>query len=274
MASTHEILFSLVCGLAPHKRADRLLGMWQAYIDDSGNRTHSPVMVLAGFVGTVATWGKFSCDWQKMLDARMAIKYFKMNEAAKFSGEFSEWGEENRSDRVTMAWDVIQNHMNCQLSVVVPLEPYYRILGACKEEIPSPNPYYFAMSRLATGIAHHQKQFGIDGPIDLLFDDQAMEKSKIWNSWDRLKERAAPQVRELMGSPPQFLDDVEFLPLQAADLLAWWVRGLATKSVQNTPLKMAVPWISERKIPGVQIVFDEKRILEEIERSRVEFNGS
>jgi hypothetical protein len=58
-------------------------------------------------------------------------------------------------------------------------------------------------------------------------------------------------------------NDIEFLPLQAADLNAWWIRKMATEKRQIT----AFPWKPRRQIPGVQFHYDERiqlRVREEI----------
>ncbi len=47
-------------------------GMWQAYVDGSGNRAHAPLLVLGVFIATAAQW-ETVYDWQAMLDAAQRI---------------------------------------------------------------------------------------------------------------------------------------------------------------------------------------------------------
>jgi hypothetical protein len=62
---------------------------------------------------------------------------------------------------------------------------------------------------------------GLHDKVDFIFDDRVMEKKKIRDAWDSFKENAAAEARPYIGSDPRFEDDKEFLPLQAADLIAW-----------------------------------------------------
>jgi uncharacterized protein DUF3800 len=270
----HKILLSLVSGLPPFKRKGRLLGMWQAYVDDSGRLDHSPVLVLGGFVAPVIAWVPFNREWQRMLDMNPRIEYFKMNEAARLSDQFSHWSAERRDERVSIAYRIIEDHVTLQISTVIALEPFYRLLKKTSREhnkkgmyIVKGNPYLLAFSAIVHHVANHQRSLGVSEKIDFIFDDQAMEKTLIRDSWDELKERADPTINVLMGRTPQFEDDKEFLPLQAGDLLAWWVRSMATESINGMRPKIAPPWIPKRRIPGVQIVFDEPRLKDAIERA-------
>jgi hypothetical protein len=99
--------------------------------------------------------------------------------------------------------------------------------------------------------------------VDFIFDERVKEKKKIRDAWDAYKENADPDIKPYIGSDPRFENDIEFLPLQAADLNAWWIRKMATEKRQIT----AFPWKPRRQIPGVQFHYDEKiqlRVREEI----------
>ena len=56
-----------------------------------------------------------------------------------------------------------------------------------------------------------------------IFDDQS-EKTIILNAWESYVSGNTEDVRERFGATPRFEDDKDFLPLQAADFWAWWVR--------------------------------------------------
>jgi hypothetical protein len=59
-------------------------------------------------------------------------------------------------------------------------------------------------------------------------DEQAGMEQEVRELWPSYKASVAkngpPRYVALMGSKPYFLDDRQFLPLQAADLYAWHVR--------------------------------------------------
>jgi hypothetical protein len=66
----------------------------------------------------------------------------------------------------------------------------------------------------------------LEEPVDFYFDNTT-EKRPILESWDGYLADIAehyPDQRPLYGTTPRFEDDEVFLPLQAADFRAWWVR--------------------------------------------------
>nr|NUR37546.1 hypothetical protein [Sphingomonas sp.] len=68
-------------------------------------------------------------------------------------------------------------------------------------------------------------QFGlpIDQPVDFIFDEHSI-KRPFDAAWDEYISGRPPDIKERFGQHPIFRNDREFLPLQAADLWAWWVR--------------------------------------------------
>ena len=113
---------------------------------------------------------------------------------------------------------------------------------------------------MIAGIARNQRAaLGVTDKIDFYFDEQAKEKGEIAEAWEWYKEIAIGEHKDLLGSFPSFMDDKKLLPLQAADLVAWWVRKLAIEEADHVR-RLMFPWVSERQIPGIQIYYDEKRI--------------
>jgi hypothetical protein len=67
--------------------------------------------------------------------------------------------------------------------------------------------------------------------IDFVFDEQVREQELVRSGWDLVKELLEPEVKTLLGNTPDFKDDQKVLPLQAADMLVWWVRSMATEAL-------------------------------------------
>jgi hypothetical protein len=101
--------------------------MWRAYLDDCGTYEHSPVLILGGWIAPTSKWADFVSDWDAMLAMRPPIEYFKMNEAARFKGQFESWSEQRRDERVALAYKTIEQHISYQVSVIIHLEPFYRL---------------------------------------------------------------------------------------------------------------------------------------------------
>lgn len=93
-------------------------------------------------------------------------------------------------------------------------------------------PYYVAfrlfMEHFHNTRVEHPEKIPLDGPVDFFFDDHS-EKSHILRGWSDYLSSRPPGYAAPYGAEPRFEDDNEFLPLQAADFRAWWVRRWANE---------------------------------------------
>lgn len=88
------------------------------------------------------------------------------------------------------------------------------------------NNFMFAFSHLISAFQTHKAlvpELAEGGPVEFVFDRQSA-KSIILAGWDAYVENRHESIRDQFGTAPRFEDDEEFLPLQAADFLAWWIR--------------------------------------------------
>jgi hypothetical protein len=75
--------------------------------------------------------------------------------------------------------------------------------------------------------------FGAPKPVDFIFDEQGEIGLAAQGTWleikrncEELAQRGGTDFRPYIGSMPDFRDEKQFLPIQAADLYAWNVRRL------------------------------------------------
>jgi hypothetical protein len=61
-------------------------------------------------------------------------------------------------------------------------------------------------------------------PVDFIFDEQGAAESKCLKWYHPLKDKVAEPHKTMMSNTPQFKDDRQVMPLQAADMLAWHLR--------------------------------------------------
>lgn len=210
--------------------------MLQCYVDGSG--TGSPdLFVMAGYIAPAERWAEFSREWQERLDMRPPLPYFKMNEMAQSPG---------RLERAGWFYRVIEEYVTGAISVVIPVQD----LVSEVRKAPWPkglqidhfeNPFYYAFHSMVNGVAHEQLNWGITQPIDFIFDYETVRKfPQHW--WELMKIGASPRARTVMGDRPIFRDDQKILPLQAADLWAWWVRKWALERVADGVEKLRLTW--------------------------------
>lgn len=256
-----EPLWELVCGFAGRQRDWRWLLMPKAYIDDSGKHGHSPIFVLSGWAAPVETWIPFSVDWQTALDINPPLKYFRAYEAAHCIEQFAHFSKERRDQRVRILCDVLDKHLPVQISCVVVLSDFDRLIKTTTLPEWAHNPYYLAFLAILTFFARDQKGLGFTEPMDFVFDNQA-EKKKIREWWDEFIEYAPADIKPFIGNEPNFLDDRSVKPLQAADMMAWqwreWNSALIMKDLKKT-LNVSLPlFLGDYK--GYHIYLDEPKL--------------
>jgi Protein of unknown function (DUF3800) len=231
-----DYVWSLAAGF-PGNRRERVFVVLQLCLDESG-KGDPDLMVMAGYLSTTEKWGQFSDEWQKHLDYDSAhyrkLEYFKMAEMTS-----------NR-DRERCAWfyRVIENHAMMAVSFTISIKDLKREI----EALPNPeeagyfaNPWYFAALSLIPVFIENMPTFGLTGPIDFVFDELS-DKTQILSSWDAFKVNY-PQHASMVAGTPIFRPDHKYVPLQAADLLAWWVRHWQVDGLKRREIyQCEFPW--------------------------------
>lgn len=210
----------------------------QAYIDESYNDRDSDFYVLAGYVSSVEKWAEFSREWEERLP--LAIR--KADNSA-FRFKMSEMAARGRMADVPAFHNVINRYALMSVACVVDRRALLRVLKRLTG-IPleaddgyrrvfefHPNlhdPFFFAFRALMDSFHRARVEQPDLVPIpqdvvDFYFDDRS-DKRMILDAWEDYIEARPEEYRHWYGREPRFEDDEEFLPLQAADFRAWWVR--------------------------------------------------
>lgn len=260
-ASSH--IWALVSGFPKERRWRRQLLVFQAYIDGSGTGAYD-VFVLAGYIAPAEEWAKFSDEWQELLDSpSLRLPYFKMSEM-RHSPE--------RRERCGWFYRVIEGHVSAAVSCVIDVAG---LVKAVREFQWPPNfvnlkrlenPYFVAFKAIMNVLAQHQVKLGIDQPIDFIFDEES-EKKTVLEGWERIKLFSTPDVRALMGDMPIYRDDKSVLPLQAADLFAWWIRHWRLEGVGGGVENLRFWWEPKVDIPRLDMSFSEEDFLAEFRKA-------
>jgi hypothetical protein len=203
----------------------------RAFIDDSGSGGDSPWFVLAGYLGTVEAWNAFDEPWGKVLAGPPELKYFKASEAESLrpDGQWAGVTKDERNQRIDAFINVIGAHAMRSIYVRLKQQDYDEVI---KPYIPPMwhNAYYFLFVGFLSAATMTTKHLGDDRHIEFFFDS------------NREVEKPSRMLYGQSADLPQFRNRVEnihykdekvFLPLQAADLLAWQIRRRF--SVQEVP---------------------------------------
>lgn len=231
--------------------------MLRAYIDDSG-QGHGPVMVLAGFISTSERWAAFSDEWQEALDMRPQLQYFKMSEAVCTSGEFYAWSEERRDERVSLFYRILERHVQAGIWTSMPRDSYASTFSPIAQlHRQYKNPYYILVLNLLAEFQRNKDRINITEPVEFIFDNQMGAKDKVMEAWQFFESN--PLMMELLGKPPNYQDDKQALPLQAADIHAWWVRARFDAAMSGKPMA-SFRFKNQTQIPMVGFEWTDARL--------------
>lgn len=101
------------------------------------------------------------------------------------------------------------------------------------------NPYIPSVFSLIGRVTEHQYLKGVREPIEFIFDYQpgSNQMAKIQEAWEMFKGVAPPAARCLISAhPPQFLDDRQVRPLQAADFHVGVLRYVHEAMLNGRPV--------------------------------------
>jgi hypothetical protein len=230
-----DAVWALVCGYPTGKREHRQLLMLQAYIDESESKREPQFLVLAGYIAPAEQWASFADDWDQALRTPPCINPFDIKDALEQTGPFYEKSKEDCNAVIARFRGIIEKHVSAGFSIWFRLDDYKKGFAANTPAKRMKNPYYFAAMHLLLSVARNLEGLGLQrGPVDFIYDNRVMEKPRLIEAWDwaakQTKKPDPPDLLRLVPNPPQFQDDENVLPLQAADMLAKWTRlGLEAK---------------------------------------------
>ena len=215
----------------------------QAYLDESSD---SKFFVLAGYIATPKAWAEFARDWEEILH------FATRGPDGRHRFKMSEMAHNGRMADVPIFYRVIEKHVQSGVSVAFQLDHLSSALsritlnGAPIDWGLWRNPYIFAVRALTDFLNRLRDEIPsavinqFDG-IDFYFDERKFEKTVIIPGWEEIKKGMPPEMVKLYGATPKFEKDEDYLPLQAADLWAWWVRRWAADCGSVQPWG-ALPW--------------------------------
>lgn len=216
-----------------------------AYVDDSGSEPGAKIYVLGGVVLPHAWWeSQFRPEWEGILKDSPSVPYFKASEVWDRSrGPFRDFTDAQRMQKVNALSEVICDLHPLALSVSLRWEDF---LAFRESKILSPlaqDPYFFLFYRLLLLAIQFGQRESNPTPIDFTFDEQndAWKQVKKW--YAHFRECLSPEALAFLGKDPEKGEEKACLPLQAADLFAWYTRRDALGTLHQPWHKSVRDWL-------------------------------
>jgi hypothetical protein len=213
--------------------------------------TH-PVFVLAGFIGEAERWAEFADAWSACLGAAPSIKYLKMSEAAKPtpSGQFRHWSAKARNDKIKALVEVIKTHPPGRAIHFTTDIQAFQEKWAPHLLRPMASPFFMSCHAMLAAVAYDVLDRHGAQQIEVIFDDNAIFKPRIQLWYPLIREAQLnhdPELQSVLPPDPLFKDDKEYVPLQAADMVAWLFR------TAFSGIRTEFEWIASELHPVIPI---------------------
>jgi hypothetical protein len=204
------------------------------------------VFVLAGYISSVSEWLTFSDEWQAVLNGPPPLDKFKMSHFTHRYGLADE--------RLILFRRAIERNVRGAITASVDMDVYRRFVASYPPKTIQ-NPYYLLLLDMVIQLKRAAPLIKLDGKIEFIFDEQLRDKDVIKYAWSRIPE-TRPDIAGFIGNEPRWENEEEFLPLQAADAIAWWTRRHREERLAGKPIT-EMPWKPERHIPQIDLDLDE-----------------
>lgn len=224
--------FSFLSGYPTAVRKRKLLLTLQVIVDDSGGPNQT-FQVFAGLIGQAEDFARLADRWQSCLDQSPRVHYFHMIEAVGKNDQFYGFSNKDRDKKLrALARIMADPSLGLQLiHVAVEIEAFNDLikpLSGVHKRFKS--PYFHAFQVMLMAASCETERIGLRERFEIIFDEHKSEGHKAKAFYPQLRT-LMPTYQDLMPVEPQFRDDKEFLPLQAADMTAWlWRKDLALEN--------------------------------------------
>lgn len=199
----------------------------QGYIDDSkGGKGQRRMFVFAGFVNEAEWWAIFSNKWEQWLNVPPSIPVGKKKRVLKMDKlENLGWSTEDINRKLRGFLKIIKTPPLPSITYISLDLDKFKTWKHCLISPLDQEVYIPALSILAS-VAHEQIARGKQEQCEVFFDEMKMFKEPLQLLYPSIRNSLIARNRALSVLPnmPRFEDDEDFLPLQAAEILAWVVR--------------------------------------------------
>ena len=192
----------------------------QVFADDS---ERDDFYTVAGYLAPIHQWQEFSPQWYAVLKDRPRLGFYRTYDALRLDGQFKGWTAKQRDSRIAKLAGVIPNENTFGVAAHLSKRDF--------KEFFTPNflrdwddPYYVCATYLIahTCLGMRLGNNKID-TIEFIFDRQGKVGTNFKIAYEAMFKPMSLSLFPFLGTV-RHEKKTDFLPLQAADMQAGWVR--------------------------------------------------
>jgi hypothetical protein len=195
--------------------ARRLALLW-AYFDESGLHANAPVTLIAGLVGSPAAWQPVEDAWAKQLQAD-GIFEFHANHCRVGRGEYAGMEEWRRTLHFEAMVGILARSELVAVVQATAVPNWANVIEHPDLLKRFPKPYNFCAEMCLQQIAKLSNEEWGGERVNIVLSDQQEYKKAVLEVWEAYRQWPEGEV---IGGLSFLPSDPEFIPLQAADLIA------------------------------------------------------
>lgn len=233
----------------PYDAKERLMAMLVGYFDES--YTHAPaplVYTLGGYISTDKQWMKFQREWGEVLNDA-GIPFFHMAKFEARKKEYEGWSNEKRIQILRRLHSIIKKRVFAGFAVTLVLSDYEEIMT---DEIRGyfGNPHQFVTIACMQHIMMWLREQNYKENISYVFESGSGYDADVMRMIAGIinDEKQADAYRVNSCS---IENKRKFLPLQAADILAYEVTKVHAREIDSGNTRPIRQSIKNLRLPSV-----------------------
>jgi hypothetical protein len=206
-------------GSVPRFAIEGLRFNLQAFFDDSESFRGGGLVILAGYVAADDQWNAFAVEWARVLQ-RHGLLWLHTSDFLNQDGDHKGMNL-IPSARIEVLRDlmmIVRKHIQCGVAVAVDPVGFRELMNAVPKHARLGKAVDFCLLRVLRLCMEHVKDYDVDHPMVVNFDDSHEDSARFYHAFRRLRRTHNDLLQQTAGIA--FLDDRIITPLQAADLLA------------------------------------------------------
>jgi len=221
---------------------NRIVMIFTVYLDESGIHRDSQDVVIAGYIATNEQWISFETEWKQAL-SEFGIPFFHMSDYAARKSHYKTWKNSERETRYERLTNIIKANTTYSVGITISRIDYAAAMGAIAPTMAS-GLYGYIVNTLVLSVYLALRSIGYPDAQIAYVLDRHKGSGAIFSLLTELGVALDNAAHEngkdsnLVGFLSVTAEDSKrFVPLQAADILAYQLyrAGSNYHRVPNVP---------------------------------------